>query len=98
MMAFSKPTGPITVYSLIFDSGPSTYLSNSTRADVGRQKRSPESDHSCRGRQSDRQCSLSELLDVAGTGAWDMRYRLSAVQKNRFRHADSVFWPSDASF
>ena len=40
-------------YSPISESGPPTSLSNSNRADVGREKRSLESDHSGRERKSD---------------------------------------------
>ena len=69
-------------HSPISESGPSTSLSNSTRADVGWQMRSLESDHSCCGRLSDHRYIDSELLDVAGTGARDVRSRPSAVWKD----------------
>ena len=77
-------------HSLISESSHSTSLSNSNRADADRQKRSLESDHSCRGRQSDHQYSDSELSDVLGTGARVVRARPSTVWKDRLRSADPV--------
>ena len=50
------------------ESVPSTSFSNSTRGNVGRQKRLLESDHSCRVRQPDHQHSDFELLSVDGSG------------------------------
>ena len=75
----------------IFESSPFTSMSNSNRADVVQQKRSLESDHSCRGRQSDHRYSDSELSDVLDTDARDVRECSSVVWKDRLRSADSVF-------
>ena len=52
--------------------------------------RSLESDNSCLGRQSDHRYSDSELFDVAGTGARDVRARPSTTWRDRLRWAEPV--------
>ena len=49
-----------------------------------------ESDHSYRGRQSDYRYSDSELLDVNGNGAGNVRSSSSAVWKDRLRSENPV--------